>query len=182
MSVDVFWFDIDVAGPVTDDHVDKLAESLHNKGGIDATVQADERGGTVMFSRKAEDAAEAILTAIEDLRAADFTVTGIGGGDLVSIEEVALRAKVSMSAARHWAGGLRGPGGFPPPVQAKLYSWATVSEWLIQHKLGSVDHTAGQVARAAVYFNALLTVERTRESIPSHRRKAAEHEMLSGHC
>ena len=37
---DVYWFDIEVIGPVADDHVEALGERLTGAGGIDATVQA----------------------------------------------------------------------------------------------------------------------------------------------
>ncbi|MEO3784657.1 hypothetical protein ABGB12_15075 [Actinocorallia sp. B10E7] len=171
--MNVYWFDLEVAGPVTDEHVDRLAEVIvENRGdGIDATVQADERGGMVMFSREAQDVAEAILSAVSDVRAAGMTVTGVDGGDLVPVEAIATRAKVTVHAVRHWVSGVRGPGGFPAPVRAKLFSWAQVSDWLVRNKLGDVDHAALEVARASVFFNALLTADRTIDDvIPAHRR------------
>jgi hypothetical protein len=75
--VNVYWFDIEVVGPVTDDHVEALGETLSAAGGIDATVQAGDRGGTVMFSREADDAVQAIVSAIEALEAAGMTVAGV---------------------------------------------------------------------------------------------------------
>ena len=38
--MDVYWFDVDVAGPVTDDDAEALGGVLSAAGGIDATVQA----------------------------------------------------------------------------------------------------------------------------------------------
>jgi hypothetical protein len=38
---------------------------------------AGERGGTVMFSREADDAVQAIVSAIEDLEATGMTVAGV---------------------------------------------------------------------------------------------------------
>lgn len=173
IGVDVFWFELEIAGPVTDEHVGRLAEVIIDRfgDGIDATVQADERGGIVMFSREADDVAGAIMSAITDVREAGMTVTGVGGGDLVAVETIAARAKVTVHAVRHWIAGLRGPGGFPAPVRHRLFSWAQVSDWLVRNKLGDVDHSAMQVARASVFFNALLTADRTVDDvIPKHRR------------
>ena len=107
--VDVYWFDLDVVGPVTDDHVEALGETLSAAGGIDATVQADDRGGTVMFSREADDAVQAIVSAIEDLEAAGIRVAGVTE-DRVGIDEIAERAKVTAASARYWVAGDRGPG------------------------------------------------------------------------
>ena len=172
-SVNEYWFDLEVAGPVTDEHVGRLAEVIIERlgDGVDATVQADERGGVVMFSRGAEDVAEAIMSAIADVRAAGMAVTGVDGGDLVAVETIATRAKVTVHAVRHWVAGVRGPGGFPEPVSQRLFSWTQVAEWLVRNKLGNVDHAAAEVARAATFFNALLTADRTvDEVVPRHRR------------
>ena len=68
--MDVYWFDVDVAGPVTDDDAEALGGVLSAAGGIDATVQAGDRGGIVMFSREADDAIQAIVSAIADVEAA----------------------------------------------------------------------------------------------------------------
>lgn len=172
-GVNVYWFDLEIAGPVTDEHVDRLAEVIiaNSDDGIDATVQADDRGGVVMFSREADDVAGAIMSAITDVREAGMTVTDVNGGDLVAVETIATRAKVTVHAVRHWIGGVRGPGGFPVPVRQRLYSWAQVSDWLVRNRLGDVDHAAVEVARASVFFNALLTADRTMDDvIPKHRR------------
>lgn len=171
--MNVYWFDLEIAGPVTDEQVDRLAEVIiANSGeGVDATVQADDRGGVVMFSREADDVAGAIMSAITDVREAGMTVTGVDGGDLVAVETIATRAKVTVHAVRHWIGGVRGPGGFPEPVRQRLFSWAQVSGWLVRNRLGDVDHAAVEVARASVFFNALLTADRTMDDvIPKHRR------------
>ena len=159
--VDVFWFDIEVVGPVTDDHVEALGETLSAAGGIDATVQAGDRGGAVMFSREADDAVQAIVSAIEDLETAGMTVAGVSE-DRVTIDEIAQRAKVTAASVRYWIAGDRGPGGFPEPKvrrrRASLYSWAEVSTWLAAARLGDVDHLAAETARACVLIDAALTV------------------------
>ena len=88
--MNVYWFDLEVAGPVTGDHVEALGDALSASGGIDATAQGDHRGGRVMFSREADDAVQAIISAIEDTEAAGMTVTGVAA-DQVSVGEIAER-------------------------------------------------------------------------------------------
>jgi hypothetical protein len=134
---------------------------LASAGGIDATVQAGEWGGIVTFSREADTALRAVISAIEDARAAGLTIAG-AKEDLVVTEEIAARAKVTAAAVRYWVLGERGPGGFPGPrvrhPRNSLYSRAEVSAWLAAAKLGEVDHAAAEAARACALVNAALTV------------------------
>jgi hypothetical protein len=171
--MNVYWFDVEVAGPVTDEHGEALGVVLSAAGGIDATVQAGEQGGTVMFSREADDAVQAIVSAIADVEAAGMTVTGVTE-DLVVTEEIAQRAKVTTASVRYWMSGERGPGGFPEPTvrrqRSSLYSWAEVSAWLSAARLGEVDHLAVETARACALIGAALTVRRGLRELPKHDR------------
>lgn len=171
--MNVYWFDIDVAGPVTPDQIETLGEVLAAAGGIDATVQADERGGTVLFSREADDAVQAIISAITDVEQAGMTATSVTE-DLVTADDIAERAQVTAASVRYWIAGDRGPGGFPPPrvhrPKASLYSWAQVSEWLCRARLGAVDHLAAETARACVLVSAALVVRRGLAELPKHDR------------
>jgi hypothetical protein len=94
-----YWFDLQVSQPVTEGQVEKLGDVLTPKGGIDATVQAGQQGGVVTFSREADTALHAVISAVEDARASGMTVTG-AKEDLVVTEEIAARAKVTAAAAR----------------------------------------------------------------------------------
>lgn len=171
--MNVYWFEVVVAGPVTDDDAEALGNVLSAAQGIDATVQAGERGGTVMFSREADDAVQAIVSAIADVEMAGMSVIGVTE-DLVVIEEIAQRAKVTAAAVRYWMNGDRGPGGFPEPVvkrqRASLYSWAQVSAWLSAAKLGEVDHLAEETAWACALIDAALTVRQGLRELPKHDR------------
>ena len=169
--MNAYWFEVGVAGPVTEDDAEALGEVLSAAGGIDATVQAGERGGTVMFSREADDAVQAIVSAIGDVEAAGMPVTGVTE-DLVVAEEIAQRAKVTSAAVRYWVSGTRGPAGFPEPAvrrkRASLYSWAQVSAWLSAARLGEVDHLAVETAQACALIDAALTVRRGLRDLPKH--------------
>lgn len=169
----VYWFDIEVAGPVHDEHIEALGERLQKAGGIDATVQADGRGGTVMFSREADDAVQAIVSAVADVEAAGMTVIG-ATEDRVTVEEIAERAGVTVTAVRYWIAGERGPGGFPEPhvqrQRSSLWSWAEVSVWLAAARLGKVDHLAAEIARASALISDALSVRRGLRDLPQHER------------
>ncbi len=169
----VYWFDIEVAGPVTEDHIESLGDVLSAGEGIDGSVQADERGGRVMFSREADDAVYAVTSAIRDVEAAGMTVTGIAE-DTVTVAEIADRARVTTASVRYWVSGRRGPGGFPLPTtrrqRASLFSWAEVAAWLAWSKLGEIDHLAAETARACVLLDAAVTVRNGLRELPRHSR------------
>jgi hypothetical protein len=126
-----------------------------------------------MFSRPADDAVQAIVSAVEDVEAAGMRARGVTE-DRVAADEIARRAKVTSASVRYWLNGERGPGGFPEPVvrrqRASLYSWAEVSEWLAAAKLGEVDHLAAETARACVLIGAALTVREGMRGLPSRDR------------
>src|ERR1700735_5529796 len=109
--MNIYWFDVEVEGHVSEDDVESLGEVLSDSDGIDATVQADERGGIVMFSREADDAVQSVVSAIRDVVAAGLTVPGIAE-DRVTVTEIADRARVTTASVRYWVSGQRGPGGF----------------------------------------------------------------------
>ena len=171
--MNTYWFDLEVGGPVTGDQIEALGDVLTAAGGIDATVQADERGGTVMFTREADDAIQAVVSAVEHVTAAGMNVIR-ATEDFILIDEIAERARVTPAAVRYWITGERGPGGFPEPEMRRqrtsLYSWAEVSAWLAAARLGEIDHYAAQTARACSLVNAALTVRKGMRELPAHDR------------
>ena len=184
--MNTYWFTIKTAGfPEKDlvDLSDRLYGLLEHGAGVDALIAGDERGGEVEFSREAEDAVIAIISAIEQVEEAGLEVVGVTE-DFVDLEGIAERAGVGAAAVSHWTSGARGGGGFPPPVierkRGSLWSWSQVSQWLQARRLGKVDHAAVEVARAARFFDAVLLARRERDSvIPSYRRERVRG-LLSG--
>jgi hypothetical protein len=171
--VNCYWFEVAVAGPVTDDDVERLGDVLTAGDGIDGTVQAGERGGRVMFSRDAEDAIQAVVSAVRDVEAAGIKVTGVVE-DRVTAAEIAENAKVTTAAVRYWITGERGPGNFPEPIVERgrnnVFSWAEVSAWLAWAKLGDVDHIAAETAKACLIVDAAVTVRNGLRELPRHNR------------
>lgn len=126
----IYWFELEI-GPVSD--LEEAAERLYSRCG-DGQLSGDEQGGTVLFSREARNATEAILSAIDDSERSGLSVTGVME-DLVTIDNIAEKTGRSAPAVGHWTTGERGPGDFPSPIihrgsRVKLYSWAQVSRWL----------------------------------------------------
>ncbi len=168
-----YWFEVEVAGPVADDDIERLGDVLTAGDGIDASVQAGERGGVVMFSREAEDAIQAVVSAVRDVETAGLKVTGVIE-DRVTAAEIAENAKVTQAAVRYWITGERGPGNFPQPIvqrgRANVFSWAEVAAWLAWAKLGDVDHFAAETAKACLIIDAALTVRNGLRDLPRHNR------------
>ncbi len=117
-----------------------------------------------------------ILSAIDYSERAGLSVTGVME-DLVTIDDIAEKTSRSGQAVGHWTTGERGPGAFPPPVihrssRIKLYSWAQVSHWLADARLGEVDPAAAEVAAAATEVDALLRARQILRDAPTARRQA----------
>jgi hypothetical protein len=167
-----YWFELEI-GPVGD--LEEAAERLYSVCG-DGQLAGDERGGTIMFSREARNAVRAILSAIDDSERAGLSVTNVME-DLVTADDIAEKTSRSAQAVGHWITGERGPGGFPAPViyrgsRIKLYSWAQVSRWLSEARLGHVDPAAAEVAAAAAEVNTLLHARQVLRDAPTSHREA----------
>jgi hypothetical protein len=102
----------------------------------DGSVMTGDGCTEIEFTREAKSWAEAIGSAIRDVESAtDLMVTGAGQEDLVSISDIAHRARRSREAVRLWTAGKRGPGGFPAPAWEspsgeRFWSWAEVAAWI----------------------------------------------------
>jgi hypothetical protein len=76
-----------------------------------------------------------VTSAIKDVERAGFTVDHVEPDEFVTMAQIARRAGRSRENIRQLVGGLRGPGGFPPPVanatqRSPIYSWTDVEQWL----------------------------------------------------
>lgn len=167
-----YWFELEI-GPVSD--LEEAAERLYSRCG-DGQISGDDQGGTILFSREARNATEAILSAIDDSERSGLSAVGIME-DLVTLDDIAEKTGRSAPAVGHWTTGQRGPGGFPSPAlhrgsRVKLYSWAQVSGWLAIAGLGKTDSVAAEVASAAADVDALLRARQVLRDAPSGKREA----------
>ena len=167
-----YWFELHV-GPVAD--LEGAAERLYSICG-DGQLAGDEKGGSILFSREAANAVDAILSAVDDAERAGLAVIGVTE-DLLTVEEIAEKTHRSTQAVGHWITGERGPGRFPAPVvhrgsRVKLYSWAQVSRWLADAGLARIDQVAAESAEAASEVDSLLRARAVLRGAPSVQRAA----------
>ena len=117
----------------------------------DGSVMTGSSGTEIEFSREADGWAEAVVSAIRDVESVPgLRVTGAGQEDLVSLLDIAHRARRSREAVRLWAAGKRGPGGFPAPAWRspsgeRFWSWPDVAWWISDNL-----HLAVEVAPEAI--------------------------------
>ncbi len=138
------------------DHVPTGEEldALFEAGCDDSTPETVSGSGWLHFDRDAASLLEALTSAIRDVESTGLVVCALVSDDLVSLKDVAMRTGRTYEAARLWASGKRGPGGFPPPVTAadgwSLYSWVQVSEWLRTNLLTETEARPDERILAAV--------------------------------
>lgn len=105
----------------------------------DGSIMTGSSGTEIEFTREADSWVEAILSAVRDVESIPgLRVTGAGQEDLVSLLDIAHRARRSREAVRLWAAGKRGPGGFPTPAWRspsgeRFWSWPDVAWWITEH-------------------------------------------------
>jgi hypothetical protein len=119
---------------VDEEQADALYGVFH-----DGSVMTGPSGTEIEFTREADSWAEAIVSAIRDVESVPgLRVSGAGQEDLVSMLDIAHRARRSREAVRLWAAGQRGPGGFPAPAWRspsgeRFWSWPDVAWWVSEN-------------------------------------------------
>jgi hypothetical protein len=127
----------------------------------DATIESGPGGAIVEFTREAPSWAEAIGSAVRDIEMAvpGLRVTGAGQDDLVTMRDIARRAKRSRESVRLWAVGKRGPGGFPAPAWEspggeRFWLWPEVARWIRNHFNLAVEVTPNEIRWADAILKA----------------------------
>lgn len=105
------------------------------------------------FDREADDAEQAIKSALENIRSIGFKQLIVQESGVSTLSEMAERAGLSRAALSQYAKNKRGCGNFPKPIYgvasgSALYSWAEVAEWL--YKQGKLAQTHYDVARTVL--------------------------------
>ena len=158
-----YGFTLILAG-VWDDLTDDMMGKFLGAGCDDGTPGLCEHRLSVIFSREADSAEEAILSAIRDVRAAGFDVERIAEADPMSQLEMADRMGKSKQYVHQLVNGGKGPGTFPPPVTPGRWSWPVVSDWLADN--GLADSGLAECAKAAAVVNAALIRKEAAEESP----------------
>jgi len=123
-------FTLVITGTIDDDGVDRLFEA----GLADATVRTTNGVGFVDVTRDAATTAEAVASAIRQVRSAGLEVREVEPGDLVTMSDIAERLGRTRESVRLLIEGKRGPGGFPPPTSPaeghnRRWRWMQVARW-----------------------------------------------------
>ncbi len=117
----------------------KVEDALYESGCDDAILCFRNRIAFLEFTREAASVEDAILSAIKDVEGAGIgvKVVHVAPGDIVTASEIARRVKLTKEYIRLLNQGKRGPGDFPLPnsviVNASLWSWAEIAEWMYNH-------------------------------------------------
>jgi hypothetical protein len=118
-------------GTLNEEGVNALFEA-----GCDDALPAMRNGVAFLeFSREAVSFDEAVLSAIRNVEKAGFPVARVEPDDFVNMSEIARRLKRTRESIRQLISGVRGPGGFPPPLarvrqRSPLWRWTEVLQWV----------------------------------------------------
>jgi hypothetical protein len=143
----------DVLSPATLDALFEAGCDDATFGDIDGVPFAD-------FSRQAPSLAEAIESAIRDVRSVPTVfVLRVEPDEVVNAAEIAARLGRTRESIRLLVAGDRGPGGFPAPVsrlklRGRLWLWSDVSKWA-RESLGVVPPEGHSAAFIAALNDAL---------------------------
>lgn len=152
--------------------VDTATENaLFEAGCDDATISVRFGRVFLSFSRVASSLKEAILSAIENVRASGIgaAVLRVDVCDLVTQADIARRIGRSRQLVHQYISGQRGPGRFPPPAcnltdGVPLWHWCEVASWLWQHDI--IRENVLREAQEVAVINSVLELEHQRRVDP----------------
>ena len=154
-----------------DDATTTGADALFAAGCDDATVSVRSGRVYVTFSRKAASMKDAILSAIQDVRKANIgaEVLRIDDCNLVTQAEIARKIGRSRQLVNQYYMGIRGPGGFPPPVchiddDSPLWYWCEVACWLWDNNM--IPEAALREAETIEVINNVLEMQHQKRLKP----------------
>lgn len=148
---------------------DDIASAIYASGCDDATVSVRSGRAYVTFSRRAESMKAAVLSAIENVMAANVgvKVLRIDDCNLVTQSEIARRSGRSRQVIHQYITGIRGPGGFPPPAcclcdESPLWNWCEVCGWLWENNM--LKEEVLRSAEEVEVINNVLELQHKRET------------------
>jgi transcriptional regulator with XRE-family HTH domain len=163
-----------------DPSADDFEAKFYEAGCDDATVSFQKGHIIVDFAREAASIAQAIVSAIECVKAAGAMVERVEPDPLVNLSDIAARTGMTRAAISQYSKGQRSRD-FPAPVARvtsdnPLWDWATVARWLFQHdKLARETAIEAEAVRAA---NAAIEARESQLSSVLHKRLRAYESSL----
>jgi hypothetical protein len=137
-----------------DPNADDFGDRFYDAGCDDALVAFQKGHIIVDFAREANSIEQAIVSAIENVRAAGANVDRVEPDPLVSLADMAARTNLTRAAMTQYSKGQRSRD-FPAPIarvtsDSPLWDWATVARWMFQHdKLSREDAIEAEAVRVA---------------------------------
>jgi hypothetical protein len=145
---------------------DELENALFDAGCGDALLGCRDGVVYLDFDRVAKSTQQAMLSAIRDVQKTGFPIRvyRVEPDDLVNASEIARRAKRTRESVRKLIIGIRGPGGFPPPIssltrRSPIWRWTEVAAWFARN-LQLADSLDSEAARSIARINAMLELNR----------------------
>ena len=157
---------------------DSFLDQLHEAGCSDATVFFKDGFVCLDFSREAENAESAILSAIKDIRHSGIgaIVERVEPDDLASLSEIARRVCVTRASLQKYARGASKVGkDFPRPVaniseaRKEIYSAVEVMEWMQEKSKGTLTNSTLELSRVIAKTNQALSVVKAQNDSELHR-------------
>jgi hypothetical protein len=149
----------------------KIEDALYEAGCDDATLSVRSGRVFVTFSRNADSLKDAILSAIHDVRKANIgaEVLRVDECNLVTQAEIARKSGRSRQMIHQYIKGIRGPGGFPPPVcdlceGQPLWYWCEVAYWLWTNNL--IKEVMYREAQELDVINTVLELNTSQRRTP----------------
>ncbi len=147
----------------------EVEDALFEAGCDDATLSVRRGRFFLTFSRVAPTIKDAILSAIQNVKAAKcgFEVLRVDNCNLVTQSDIARRADIPRQLVHQYIKGERGPGNFPSPAcdiceESPLWYWCEVAHWMWEN-----NYIKENVVRDAEYLQVINNVLELR-----HQQKA----------
>lgn len=174
--MDTYTFRLVVREAIDDDGANRLFDA----GIDDGSPESGPEGHSIGFDREASSFADAVLSAISEVEAAEFEVLRVEPDELVSAADVAERTERSRQSVSSLVNGTRGPGDWPAPVagnvRSPLWRWSDVAAWFESFD-GSQSVDREQAAFLAA-SNELLGARRALKPVPASTRKRLLRELV----
>lgn len=171
-------FEFSIIASGLDPEAEDFADRFFNAGCDDATISFQKGHIIADFTREANSVTEAIVSAMECVKAAGATVNRVEPDSLVSLAEIAARTGMSRAAMTQYSKGQRGKN-FPAPTarvtsESPLWDWATVAKWLFQHEKlsrdAAIEAEAVRAANAAIESHEPKLREALQSSLQAYEK------------
>lgn len=168
-------FEFTVIAAGLDPQADDFEDRFFAAGCDDATISLQKGAIILEFARNADAFADAVRSALLDVLRAGAKPVHVEPDYLVSLTDIAERARLSKAAISLYVKGERGQA-FPAPVarvttESPLWDWVEVADWMHRHdKLPAEVLVEAKVVRAA-NFAVQRATDADKQTISAERLK-----------